>query len=431
MNKKMVLIVLISSSLLLSMLSSLFIAFVKAVPDDTSCSFDEYFHSVDYTPFDSDGDGYNDAVEVRMNVDTTYNGTLTVHVESMLRDPYGNFAGGLIPHWSITASSVEYGYADLYVRSDSPEGWYDVELFLSDECYNSEEDRYDRDVAYLYPPGVGYVLTVQTPYGDVIVNIDGKEYTTDANGKAQVIVSPGSCTVEVPTYILTGPGSRESFTQWSDGDQLNPRTVSVNSNLTLAAEYTTRFKLTVKQSGCGTTVTATIDGESHDLPKSFWFDEGSEHSISVPSIVTFNSDTQYEFTHWHDDETALSRIIVVTSPAEYTAYYEVEPPPAIDWWDYLSKPQIIGLFVALFSVICTVTAFVATRRKRGRIKSLLNEIDNIYYRFKMNARRCEAELYRLRDMVLEDYKNGKITEQSYNILNERINDYLNNLLGEQ
>jgi len=249
----------------------------------------------------------------------------------------------------------------------------------------------------------------------------------------------------------------------------------------------------------------------------------------VPSIVTFNSDTQYEFTHWHDDETALSRIIVVTSPAEYTAYYarvlkssyilplslssetikidetitvsgsigpahegvlvtlthkkpdgstlnrtvtsssggkfsatykldaaetwsvtaswpgdvdhlgatsptasfEVERPPAIDWWDYLRKPQIIGLFVALFSVICTVTAFVATRRKRGRIKSLLNEIDNIYYRFKMNARRCEAELYRLRDMVLEDYKNGKITEQSYDILNERINDYLNNLLGEQ
>lgn len=111
--------------------------------------------------------------------------------------------------------------------------------------------------------------------------------------------------------------------------------------------------------------------------------------------------------------------------------FEVESAQPIGWQDYIAKPEIIGLFIALFSVICTVTAFVATRRKRGRIRSLLNEIDNAYLRFRVNARRCEAELYRLRDMVLEYYKDGKITEQSYDILNERIDEYLNKLLGER
>ena len=67
------------------------------------------------------------------------------------------------------------------------------------------------------------------------------------------------------------------------------------------------------------------------------------------------------------------------------------------------------------------------RRKRGRVKTLLDDIDNVFFSHKKNARRCEAELYRLKDIVLEDYKNGKINEQSYDVLNERIDDYLSKL----
>ncbi|MFQ6135668.1 MAG: hypothetical protein ACE5PM_00610 [Candidatus Hydrothermarchaeales archaeon] len=65
-----------------------------------------------------------------------------------------------------------------------------------------------------------------------------------------------------------------------------------------------------------------------------------------------------------------------------------------------------------------------SRRKRSRVKKLLDNIDETYASFKMNARRCEAELYRHRDIALDHLKRGKIDDQSYAILDKRIDDYL-------
>jgi hypothetical protein len=52
----------------------------------------------------------------------------------------------------------------------------------------------------------------------------------------------------------------------------------------------------------------------------------------------------------------------------------------------------------------------------------MEEIDDVYSRFKMNARRCETELYRLKDEVLDELKVGMIDEEKYNILIQRIED---------
>ena len=43
----------------------------------------------------------------------------------------------------------------------------------------------------------------------------------------------------------------------------------------------------------------------------------------------------------------------------------------------------------------------------------------------MNSRRCEAELYRLKDVTFEMLKSGKIDESSYDVIKERIDEYLN------
>ena len=42
----------------------------------------------------------------------------------------------------------------------------------------------------------------------------------------------------------------------------------------------------------------------------------------------------------------------------------------------------------------------------------------------MNALRCEAELYKLKDQVLDEFKHGVIDEEKYDILNKRIDGYL-------
>jgi len=81
----------------------------------------------------------------------------------------------------------------------------------------------------------------------------------------------------------------------------------------------------------------------------------------------------------------------------------------------------IGVILA---IIGAMIGGLLSRGKRRRIKKLLDDIDKTYGSFKMNSRKCEAELYRHRDIVLEQLKKGKINEESYNILDKRIDNYL-------
>ena len=47
------------------------------------------------------------------------------------------------------------------------------------------------------------------------------------------------------------------------------------------------------------------------------------------------------------------------------------------------------------------------RRRRAILyKELMQALDDIYTRFKMNARQCEAELYRFKDKAISDFKQG-------------------------
>ncbi len=65
------------------------------------------------------------------------------------------------------------------------------------------------------------------------------------------------------------------------------------------------------------------------------------------------------------------------------------------------------------------------RRRRAILyKELIQGVDSIYTRFKMNARQCEAELYRFKEQVMSEFKQGMVTEENYNILDGRIEEYL-------
>ncbi len=96
---------------------------------------------------------------------------------------------------------------------------------------------------------------------------------------------------------------------------------------------------------------------------------------------------------------------------------EARPPPESSETNW----EAIGVILL---VVGGATGWIFSRRKRGRVKKLIDETDRIYSSFKMKSRRCEAELYRLKDMVLDEFKNGKIDEHSYAIIDKRIEDYL-------
>jgi PKD repeat protein len=134
---------------------------------------DEYFASVVFTPFDSDGDSFEDAVEVQMDVDTT-DGTLWVYVDAYLIDPNGSIVDSDFPGWVITGTVVEYGYAHLYVPAGGAEGWYDVELHLYDEWWNYEDYEYGDDVLY-YGPSAPSIYFSDAYLSDY-VDVDGDGY---------------------------------------------------------------------------------------------------------------------------------------------------------------------------------------------------------------------------------------------------------------
>ncbi len=87
--------------------------------------------------------------------------------------------------------------------------------------------------------------------------------------------------------------------------------------------------------------------------------------------------------------------------------------------------QFLALVVSLLGVALAVTGFtLAGAKKKKSISKLLNDIDDTFASFKWKTKRCEAELYRLQDVVEDQLKSGKLDEGAYQLLLRRIEKYL-------
>ena len=85
----------------------------------------------------------------------------------------------------------------------------------------------------------------------------------------------------------------------------------------------------------------------------------------------------------------------------------------------------LATIVAFITVLVAISGFTfATKRKQKSIAKYINQIDDTYSEYKMKAKRCEAELYRLKDIVDDQLKSGKIDEGAYQLLLNRIEGYM-------
>jgi len=345
----------------------------------------------------------------------------------------------------------------------------------------------------------GYVLTILTPCLGIQIKVGEDSYTTDAYGKIQVFVLPGYYIVNVPTTVLTGPGSRRVFTQWNDNSKANSRTLFVSRTVTLEAEYEIQHYLTVTSLYGSPTptsgwfksgesiimsVTSPMSGPAGIRYICTWWNgtgsvptSGTNTSITFiidkPSSITWNWKTQYflvvridpiglspvpnvslpgpwydngtpvtctaqeisgyVFDHWAVDGASWARgvnpiVVAMDDPCEAVAHY-VRPRSWLEDLLATADLKVILAFVGLaISGASIGTAWIRSRRRRSTTKLLLNQIDGIYSRFKANPRKCEDELCRIRNTILEGLlADGKITEASHNILEKRIDKYLEEL----
>jgi len=127
------------------------------------------------------------------------------------------------------------------------------------------------------------------------------QVTVDPNG-GRVYVD-GSAIVSRTTYSWTygsthtldpdsgyspSAGVRLIFTSWSDGNTLDPRTITVTGAVTYVAQWRKQYQLTIS-------VSSQAAGTTSPAPGQYWYDEGGAVT------VTATASSGYVFDHWELD----------------------------------------------------------------------------------------------------------------------------------
>jgi len=227
-------------------------------------------------------------------------------------------------------------------------------------------------------------------------------------------------------WPLHATDTRYVCTGWTGTGSVPPSGTSTTVTFTIDKpssiewNWKTQYFLTVL------TYPAGVSPQPDISPQGPWYDMGTLVTCTAKEI------NGYIFDHWTCEEASWElgiKLINVTmnGPCEATAYYV----RARAWWETLLRPENLQILLGLVGIVLTValvgTAWIRTRKRRSIIKTFLDEIDDVYSKYKANPRKCEEELFRLRNTILEGLTDGKITEENYDILDSRIDKYMKEL----
>ena len=101
------------------------------------------------------------------------------------------------------------------------------------------------------------------------------------------------------------PNEGYVFTQWSDGNKDNPRKVTVTTDATYTAEFTSQTY----------TITATCDSKQGQITG------GGTYTVGQEVYLTALPNEGYVFTQWSDGNKDNPRKVTVTADATYTAEF--------------------------------------------------------------------------------------------------------------
>ncbi len=159
------------------------------------------------------------------------------------------------------------------------------------------------------------------------------------------------------------------------------------------------------------------------------FGDGGDTSYAQDPIHAYSAAGTYTVTLKVTDDDGAS--------ATHTTSCTVSEPEATGTaWSIERIATLITIGGATVGVVGWMFRTRSERRRRAILyKELLQGVDGIYTRYKMNARQCEAELYRFKEQMINEFKQGMITEENYNVLDGRIEEYLaeirEEILGER
>jgi len=168
---------------------------------------------------------------------------------------------------------------------------------------------------------VSLTVTTSPSLRDVHFRVDGDDYYTSI-GSFSVELEVGQHQVElVNTLVRESEGTEYRFSHWNGigSGSNNPKQIEITTSSALEANFDTYYEIVFTQSGSGGTPHVTVDGTSYELPKTFWFDAGSSHSVRYETPVSGGTGIQHVLT-----STSHTSPITVTRPTTVTGSYETQ-----------------------------------------------------------------------------------------------------------
>ena len=103
-----------------------------------------------------------------------------------------------------------------------------------------------------------------------------------------------------------------------------------------------------------------------------------------------------------------------------------DPVGIFSGWSLREVVYLISIMGTLIGIVSWVNRTRKVRRKQEIVfNRILSEIDEIYTRYRINSRKCETELIKVKNNVMDEFKQEVLDEDKFKILIERIEQYLN------
>jgi|GEM_PF-793107 len=192
-------------------------------------------------------------------------------------------------------------------------------------------------------------LEVDVPNG-VAVSVDGVNGT---GGSVQLVLAAGSHFVSVPNLVQINENTRIEFRNWSDGSTDANRSVALNYDIVLHANYVTQYKLQVISP-------VSMGGGG-------WYDTGSNVTLSIQSSITPMNGVlgilgaKWVFQGWTEDGQVMSGStidqITMNSPHVVDVIWKV---------DYRLPLSIAAILAILLALTILHSRRQSQKRKRLR-----------------------------------------------------------------
>ena len=153
-------------------------------------------------------------------------------------------------------------------------------------------------------------VTENASYTAIFATEGGQTYTltlTVNDPSLGTVMGGGSYPAGTPVQITAYPNAGAEFVRWSDGNTRNPRTVRVDSDMTLEAEFAS-----------AATYTITVNSADPTMGQAFG---GGTYHIGETVEISALANSGYEFMRWNDGNSDNPRTITVTGDATYTATF--------------------------------------------------------------------------------------------------------------